>query len=171
MGLSDIAAGVVTVEHQEDHGVAVVDRTDVSLEHAIEPFVEALPCDLSAAVTVVEAYTNARSVGDAAAEAGIAPMTAAKTLHLLGFEGLSPLSPLGRDIINDWLDAEVPRGDAVALTDASEAEFALAAYIETHAPLDGATERIQDASSSTADAMVEKRDALADTMSDPTTLR
>jgi hypothetical protein len=171
MGLSDIAAGLVTVEHQENRGVAVVDRTDASLRHAIEPFVDELPCAGAAAVTIVESYTSANSVGDAATEAGVPPVTAAKTLHLLGFDGLSPISPLGRDVLGDWLDAEISRVDALALTDASEAEFALAAYIETHPPLEGAAERIRDASSSTADAMVEKRDALADTMSDATTLR
>lgn len=165
MGLSDIAAGLVTTESQRDTGVAVVDRTDRSLAHAIEPYLDDLPCSEVAATTVVEAYTAGKSVGDAASDAGIAPMTAAKTLHLLGFEGLSPLSPLGRDILRDWLLAEISRADALALTGASEAEFALAAYVETHEPLDGASRRISDAVSNAGDAMVEKRDALAETMS------
>ena len=165
MGLSEIAEGVETTQPQQERGVAVVDRTDRSIEHAIEPFVEALPCGRQAAVTIVEQYRSGKRIGDAAREAGVAPMTASKTLHLLGFDGLSPLSPLGRDVLRDWLAADLPRADALALTDASESEFALAAYIETHDPLDGAEERIQDASTPDTDAMVDKRETLADTMS------
>lgn len=164
MTLSDIAEGVATTQTQQDRGVAVVDRTDRSVAAAIEPVADALPCDAAAAEAIVTAYAEGASVGDAANAGGVPPVTAAKTLHRLGFEGLSPLSPLARDICRDWLDAELSRADALELTQASETEFALAAYIETHEPLAGASETIQDAMSTAADAMVEKRDALAETM-------
>jgi hypothetical protein len=171
MGLSEIAAGLVTVERQHERGVAVVDRTDRSIAHAIEPFVDAVPCEQSAAVRLVTAYMAGQSVQQAAKAAGIAPITAVKTLHLLGFEGLNPLSPLGREILHDWLQAEISRADALALTDVSETEFAIAAYIETHSPFEGAAERIRDAGSPTGNALVEKREALGDTMSDADSLR
>jgi hypothetical protein len=164
MALSDIAEGLATTQSQEDRGVAVVDRTDRSLADALSPFDADLPCDAETAAALVDAYTGGGSIGDAATAAGVPPMTASKVLHRLGFEGLSPLSPLGRDILQDWLDAELTRADALALTDTSEETFALAAYIETHDPLPGAGEAIQAVGSTDADAMVEKRDALADTM-------
>lgn len=164
MALSDIAEGLATTQRQRDRGVAVVDRTDRSLSAALEPFAEALPCDADTAESIVTAYAGGASVGDAATTAGVAPITASKTLHRLGFEGLSPLSPLERDICRDWLDAQISRADALELTRAADDELALAAYIETHDPLEGANETIQDALSSAADAMVEKRDALAETM-------
>ncbi|MFB6113558.1 MAG: hypothetical protein ABEJ58_05585 [Halodesulfurarchaeum sp.] len=167
MALSDIAAGLVTTESQCDRGVAVVDRTDRSMEHAIAPFVDDLPCGHEAAVTLVDAYVAGNSVGSAARDAGLPPMTGAKTLHLLGFEGLSPLTPLGRTVLEDWLQASITRRDARALTDTSETEFALAVFIETHSPLEGAAERIGNASTTVGNAAVEKRDALEDTMSDP----
>lgn len=164
MSLSDIAEGLVTSQRQQDRGVAVVDRTDRSLAVVLEEYTEALAPDASTAADLVRAYTSGESVGDAAHTAGMPPVEAAKTLHRLGFEGLTPMSPLARDILQDWLRAEISRADALALTDASEREFALATYIETHDPLAGARETIRNVLSSDADAMVEKRDALADTM-------
>jgi hypothetical protein len=164
MSLSDIAEGVATTESQRDRGVAVVDRTDTSLADALAPFADALPCEPAAAATVVREYADGSSVGDAAVPAGVAPMTASKTLHRLGFEGLSPFSPLEREICRDWLDAELTRSEARSLIDAGETGFALGAYIETHEPIPEAADLVQDALSTDADAMVEKRDALADTM-------
>jgi len=100
-------------------------------------------------------------------ETGVAATTAAKTLHLLGFEGLTPFSPLQREILEDWQDARCSRADAVELTGASDREFVLAAFVATHDPLDGAAEAVESALSSADDAMVAKRDALAAAMPDP----
>lgn len=165
MGLADIAEGIAVTERQRERGVATVDRTDPTLNAAVARFAEALPCDVDTAAIVVDEFSGGASVGDAAATAGIPAVTGAKTLHLLGFEGLSPLSPLGRDILADWLDGEIGRTDAKALSGASDAAFALATYVATHDPLPGAHERIATALQSDANASVEKRDALADTMS------
>lgn len=171
MALSDIAEGVATTQRQRDRGVAVVDRTDRSLSTALDPFAEDLPCEAEAAAELVRAYTDGASVGGAATAAGVAPITASKTLFRLGFEGLSPLSPLERDICRDWLDAELTRTEALELVDAGVQVFALGAYIETHEPLPEASEVVQDALATDADAMVRKRDALADTMTASQDLR
>ncbi|MFB6268062.1 MAG: hypothetical protein ABEI31_10415 [Halodesulfurarchaeum sp.] len=171
MALSDIAEGVVSVAHQRDRGVATVDRTADPLPAVLADCADDLPVNAAAARDVVEAYTAGRSVEEAAAAADLAPLSAAKTLHLLGFEGLSPLSPLARDILRDWMAGELTRADALELTGAGPTAFALAAYIETHDPIPAARDRLEDALSATDDAMVAKRDALADTMSDATELR
>ncbi|MFB6070340.1 MAG: hypothetical protein ABEJ76_04890 [Halanaeroarchaeum sp.] len=165
MGLSEIAAGLAVTEDQRDRGVATVDRTAPTLNAAVARYAEDLPCEAETAAMLVDDYAGGASVGEAAAAAGLAAVTAAKTLHLLGFEGLSPLSPLGRDVLRDWLAAEIGRADARALAGASEVEFALATFVETHAPLSGAAERVTTALQPGASATVEKRDALADTMS------
>lgn len=170
MALSDIAEGLATTERQRDRGVAVVDRTDGSLADALEPFSSALPCPASAAATLVREYAGGSSVGDAAIAAGIPPITASKTLYRLGFEGLSPFSPLEREICRDWLSAALTRTEARSLIDTGEEAFALGAYIETHEPIEAASDVVQDALASDADAMVEKRDALAETMSASTDL-
>lgn len=165
MGLSEIADGLAVTERQRERGVATVDRTRPTLNAAVAEYADALPVDASAAARLVEAYRGGASVGDAAATAGVPAVTAAKTLHRLGFEGLSPLSPLGRDVLRDWLDAEIARTTAVDLTGATEAEFALAAFIETHDPIPGAAEAMATALQREGNAAVAKRDALADTMS------
>jgi hypothetical protein len=171
MALSDIAEGVATTRAQQERGVAVVDRTDRSLAEALSPYADDLPCDPGAAATLVREYAAGTSVGDAAAEAGVVPITASKTLFLLGFEGLSPLGPLEREVCRDWLDAELTRTEALELVSGEETAFALGAYIETHEPLPEASEIVQDARSNDGDAMVEKRDALADTMTASPDLR
>ena len=56
--------------------------------------------------------------------------------------------------------------EAVELAGVSEREFALAAYVETHYPIDGAREAIEGALAPGDDAAVAKRDALGETMSD-----
>ncbi len=164
MSLSDIAEGVATTRTQQDRGVAVVDRTDASLSAVLEEYAPELPCDVSTAATLLSAYRGGTSVGDAAIRGGVPPITAAKTLYRLGFEGLSPLSPLQRDICRDWLAGDLTRTEAQELADAGDRAFALGAYIETHDPVPGAGDAIEDTLSSTEDAMVEKRDALAETM-------
>ncbi|MFB6153477.1 MAG: hypothetical protein ABEJ27_04415 [Halodesulfurarchaeum sp.] len=171
MALADIAEGVVSVAHQRDRGVATVDRTADALPAVLADCADDLPVSAAAAQDVVEAYIAGRSVEDAAAAADLAPLSGAKTLHLLGFEGLSPLSPLERDILRDWMAGELSRADALELTGAGPTAFALAAYIETHDPIPAARDRLEDALFGTDDAMVAKRDALADTMSDATDLR
>lgn len=167
MGLSDIATGLSVTTEQRERGVASVDRTGGSLADRLRALDGDLPCAPSAAAAVADAYAGGDSVGDAAEAGGVAPTTAAKTLHRLGFEGLSPFSPLQREILDDWLSAECTRAQALELTGASEREFALAAYVATHDPLEGAAAAVESALSTPADAMVAKRDALAATMPDP----
>ena len=171
MGLSDIADGLTVTERQRDRGVATVDRTDPTLNATVARYANGLPCEVEPAAILVDEYVGGASVGDAAATAGLPAITGAKVLFRLGFDGLSPLSPLGREVLRDWLDGEIGRTDARALADASEAEFALATYIETHEPLSGAREGVATALGSDTDASVAKRDALADTMSDVGDLR
>jgi hypothetical protein len=167
MGLTDIAEGVSVTTRQRDRGVASVDRTGESLADQLAALDADLPVEPDTAATMAEAYAGGASVGAVAEEAGVAPTTAAKTLHRLGFEGLSPFSPLEREILRDWLDAEVTRADALDLTGASEREFALAAFVATHDAIEGAAEAVDGALSTSRDAMVAKRDALAATLPDP----
>jgi len=159
MALSDIAAGVEVTTHQRDRGVAAVDETDASLSERLAPVADEFPCSAATAATVVEAYAAGRSVGDAGRAAGIAPVTAAKTLHLVG-EHVSPVGPQGRELVADWLAGELSRSDAIALAGVTEQEFALAAYIETHEPLPAARDAVEGA------LTTEERDPLGETMSD-----
>lgn len=141
MGLSDIAAGVEVTTEQRDRGVATVDDTDASLAAQLADYADSLPCDAASAATVVEVYAEGRSVGSTARVADVPPVTAAKTLHLLG-EQVTPLGPTGRDIVRDWLTADLSRTEAIELTGVSDAEFALAAFVETHDPIPGAREAV-----------------------------
>lgn len=164
MGLSDIAAGVEVTTEQRDRGVATVDRTEGSLAERLDVVAEDLPCSAGTAATVVERYAEGGSVGAAARAADVAPMTTAKTLHLLG-ESVSPVGPMGRDVIRDYLAGELPRTEARQLARTSETEFALAAYVETHDPLPDARAAVEDAL-----AVDTETDPLADTMSETTDL-
>ncbi|SEW19298.1 helix-turn-helix domain-containing protein [Halobacterium jilantaiense] len=164
MGLSDIAAGVEVTTRQRERGVASVDRTAAPLADRLAAHADDLPCGPGTAAELAEAYASGGSVGDAAEAVGVAPTTAAKCLHRLGFEGLTPLSPLQRDILADWLDARLSRTEALELTAVSEREFALAAYVATHDRLPEAAEAVESALSNGEDAMVAKRDALAATL-------
>jgi len=165
MGLSDIAAGVVTTEEQRDRGVAAVDRTERSLADRLDAVADELPCTPEAAATVAEAYAGGASVGESADAAGVVPVTAARALHRLGVEGVTPLSPTGREVVRDWLDAELSRSDALALTGASEAEFALATYVETHDPVPEARDAVTE-TLAPDDSLVAKRDRLGDALGD-----
>jgi hypothetical protein len=170
MGLSDIAAGVEVVDEQRDRGVASVDRTEADLAKRLEPYSEELPCSPGAAATLVEAYAGGTSVGDAARAAGLSPTDGAKALHLFG-ESVSPVGPMGREIVADWLDGRFGRSEAIQLAGVSDREFALAAYVESHEPIDGAREAVEGALAPGGDAAVEKREALGETMSDVGELR
>ncbi|WP_248895698.1 hypothetical protein [Haloplanus halobius] len=165
MGLSDIAAGVEVHEQQRDRGVPTVDATGGNLRSQLQNWADALPCTPAAAATVLEAYTAGTSVGDCAREAGVAPMTAAKLLHRCGISGLSPLSPTAQRVLRDWLDGTLPRSEAIELTGAADAEFALAAYIETHDAVPELADAVEGVLEPDATATVHKRDALSETMS------
>lgn len=134
MSLEEIAAGIEVVDRQRDHGVAASDGTDESLVDRLDAAAEALPCTPEAAATILETHAAGTSVGESAREAGVVPITAAKVLHRCGADGVTPLSPTAREVVRDWLAGELSRSEARALTDASEAEFALATYVETHEP-------------------------------------
>ncbi|MFB6091455.1 MAG: hypothetical protein ABEK02_00420 [Haloquadratum sp.] len=167
MGLSEIAAGLELTTAQVDRGVATVDDTDVDLDARLREFETDLPCPAASAATVLETYDAGASVGEAGEAATVAPVTAAKLLHRCGYEGVTPLSPTARRVLRDWLDGRLSRADALELTRASDAEFALAAYVETHEPIPELAAAVRrDASAAIAgDALVSKRDALAETMS------
>ncbi|GGL48223.1 DUF7858 family protein [Halocalculus aciditolerans] len=163
MGLADLAAGLEVTARQEDRGVATVDARDTPLAERLAPYAEDLPCSLDAAAALLDGYGGGTSVGGAASAAGVPPTTAAKTLHLLGVEGITPLSPLAREVVRDWLDGRLSRTDAVELAGCEEAEFALGVYVETHDPLPGAR-AVANGVALGGDAAVAKRDALADTL-------
>lgn len=159
MALSDIAAGIEVTERQCDQGVAAVDDTDTTLAERFDPVADALPCSPAAAATVVEAYAAGRSVGASGHAAGVAPVTAAKTLHLLG-EQVTPVGPQGREIVRDWLSGALSRTDALALSGLGDEEFALAVYCETHDSLPAARDAVEGALSTRCE------DPLGETMSD-----
>ncbi|WP_435360162.1 hypothetical protein [Haloarchaeobius sp. DFWS5] len=165
MGLADIADGLCVTTEQRDRGVATVDESAARLVDRLDPYAEALPCEAAEAAEVVDAYAGGAAIDAAGHEAGVAPMVAAKVLHLLGLDGVSPLSPQGRRIVRDWLTADLSRADARTLTGASEADFVLAAFVESHDPISGADDVVTDALSRSGNAAVHKRDALAETMS------
>jgi len=166
VGLSDIAAGLEVTHEQRDRGVATVDDTDVDLRERLEPHADRLPCDPESAATVLETYADGGPVGATGHEAGVAPVTAAKTLHLLGIDGVSPLSPTAREVCRDWLSGRIGHAEARELTGASETEFALAAFVEAHDPIEGLEGLLERVLTDDAPATVRKRDHLAETMSD-----
>lgn len=170
MTLSEIADGLEVTTSQRDRGVATVDRTETSLRERIAPHADQLPCTAEATATLFEAYEAGSSVGESAREAAVAPITAAKALHRCGVSGVCPLAPTKRRIVRDWLAGDLSRSEAVSLTGADDAEFALATYIETHDPIPELLDALA-AGDHNRDPAVEKRDTLAGTMSDPTELR
>jgi hypothetical protein len=165
MGLGEIAAGIEVVDEQRDRGVAAVDRTAESLDERLAEYADEFPCTPAEAATLVEAYAGGKSVGASARAAGLPPVTGAKTLHLFG-EQVTPLGPTAREVVRDWLAGHLSRAEALELIGASEREFALAAYVETHDPIPGARDAVEGVLSTSDAASVEKRDALAGTMSD-----
>ncbi|WP_135854994.1 DUF7858 family protein [Halorussus salinus] len=172
MTLSDIADGLEVTTEQRDRGVASVDATadagtEEGLRERLADFADDLPCDAASAAAIVDAHTAGTSVGDAAHDAGVAPITASKTLHLLGCEGVSPLTPRAHQILRDWLAADLSRTEARELAGASETEFALATFVETHEPLDGAREVVSGVQSMRDDR---NRDALSEARSTVTDL-
>lgn len=171
MGLSELASGLETRAEQDERGVTAVDATDRSLASRFEDASDALPCTPAAAATVVRAQVRGTSVERAAREAGVAPITAAKALHRCGVAGVTPLGPTGREIVRDWLAGELSRHEAETLVGCGEAEFALAAYCETHDPVDALVEAVADANAPDESSTVAKRDRLAETMSSVSELR
>jgi hypothetical protein len=165
--LSDIAAGIEVVDEQRDRGVATVDDTDSDLAESLSEFESELPTSATAAATVLESFSGGASVGAAAREAGLVPVEAAKTLHRLGVDGVSPLGPTGRRIVRDWIAGELSHAEARELAGASERAFALAGYVESHDPIEGASEAVATARASSDNAAVEKRDRLSGALSDP----
>jgi hypothetical protein len=166
MTLSDIAAGIEVTTKQRERGVPTVDGTETDLVDRLTEHADVLPCAPDAAATVLDQYASGTSVGDVARAADVAPMTAAKTLYLCGEAGISPLGPVGRDVVRDWLAGDLSRADAVTLSGATPSEFALAAYIEAHDPVSGLVEAAEAALTPTRSATVEKRETLAETMTD-----
>jgi hypothetical protein len=163
--LSEIAAGIEVTDEQRDRGVATVDDTDTDLAGALAAYEDRLPCDAAAAAATLEAYAGGAAVGAAGREGGLVPVEAAKTLHLLGVEGVAPLSPRAMEVVEDWLSGRLDRAQARELAGASDREFALAAYVLTHDPLEG-VDAVRERLRASGAATVEKRDRLAGTMSD-----
>lgn len=161
MALSDIAAGIEVTARQRERGVASVDETAPALVDRLRPHAESLPCTPEAAATVVETHADGTSVGECAREAGITPVAAAKTLHRCGVDGVNPLAPTARRIVRDWTAGDISRADALALTGGDEAEFALAAYVETHDPEAALVEAV-----TRVDVQTTGREALCEAMPD-----
>jgi hypothetical protein len=171
MGLSDIAAGITVTDEQDDRGVPTVDESGTDLVARFRPHADVLPCTAEAAATVVETHVAGTSVGESARAAGVAPVTAAKVLHRCGVGGVAPLSPTGMRVVHDWQAGRLTRSEARELTGADDAAFALAAYLASHDPVPALEAAAEGALSPDRSATVEKRDALAGTMSSPTDLR
>lgn len=171
MALSDIAAGIEVTTEQRDRGVPAVDDTDGNLVSRFAPHADSLPCTAEAAAALIDSYLAGASVGDAARDANVAPTTAAKALFRCGVTGVSPLGPTARDVVRDWLAGELSRTDALALTRADESEFALAAYVESHDPVEALVAAVEAERDAAGPTTVDKRDALAETMSDVDDLR
>jgi hypothetical protein len=151
MTLSEIAAGIEVTAEQESRGVTAVDETGAELVDRLRPHADQLPCAPEAAATVVETHAAGTSVGECAREAGISPVTAAKALHRCGVSGVTPLSPMARRIVRDWLDGQLSRTKALELTGAGEATFALGTYIETHEPVPDLVTAVADLRSDTVE--------------------
>lgn len=162
MGLSEIAAGIEVTARQRERGVATVDETGGDLFDRLRAHADALPCTPEAAATVVETHASGTSVGESARAAGVTPVSAAKALHSCGVSGVTPLAPTARRVVRDWLTGEISRADALALTGADEAEFALAAYVESHE-----SDPELAAAVASLDVDADGRDGLADAMPDP----
>ena len=173
MTLSDIADGLEVTLDQRDRGVAVADDTDVPLVDRLRDHADALPCTAAATATLVDAYTAGRAIGDAAAAAGVTPMTAAKTLHRCGVDGVCPLAPTRRAVVREWLDGAIARSEALALTGGDEADFALTTYVETHDPLPAVADAVAAnlAGSSPLGAKLGADDPLGDALGSPDGLR
>ncbi|GGM58199.1 hypothetical protein J2752_001092 [Halarchaeum rubridurum] len=172
MGLSDIAAGLTVTTSQRERGVATVDATAAPLAERLAPYADDLPCRVAVAAALLDAYGAGTSVGAASAAAGVAPTTGAKVLHVLGVGGVNPLSPLAREIVGDWLAGELSRREAVTLSGASDAEFALGAYCATHPPVEGAAAVVAAAREPDSRALDRReREALAGAVGTPDDLR
>ncbi|MXR52778.1 hypothetical protein GRX03_14330 [Halovenus sp. WSH3] len=165
MGLSEIADGIEVTDEQDERGISTVDTTDATLTERLEPFADDLPCTPAEAATVLERYSEGKAVDGAGRAAGVAPVTAAKTLHLLG-ESVSPVGPMGKEIVQDWIAGDLSRTEALELTQLGEAEFGLAAYVETHDPIEDACAAIEGVLAGHRD----RRQPLAETMSQATDL-
>jgi hypothetical protein len=151
MGLSEIAAGLEVTAEQRDRGVATADETGASLGERLAPVAEALPCDPAAAAAVVEAYAERASVGRAAAVGEVPKTTAAKTLYLLG-EPVDPSTPTARRVVEEFLEGELGRTDAMTLGNVGAREFALGVFVTTHDPIPQAESAVADALSVEHDA-------------------
>ncbi|MFB6311256.1 MAG: hypothetical protein ABEH64_08775 [Salinirussus sp.] len=169
MGLAELAAGVTVTDEQRERGIATVDRSGDTLSERLEECQEALPTDPDTAAAILERYAAGGSIGDAAAAGDVAPITAAKTLHLAG-ESVSPLGPTGRAVVRDWIAGDVSRSTALELSRASPGEFALAAYVETHEPLEAALAAL-DSAGEAAELTHAADEALADVADVPDRLR
>jgi hypothetical protein len=161
MALSEIAAGIEVTAEQRERGVATADETGTPLADRLEPFEERLPCSSAPAATLLEAYVEGASVGRAAAVASVPETTAAKTLFLLG-EPIDPLTPTAARVVEDFLAGELPRTEARTLSGLGETEFALAVYVRTHDPIDGAETAVAETASvpDDEDPLADARDGL-----------
>lgn len=166
MALSDIATGLEVTTEQCDRGVATVDESGGGLAERLAPVAEQLPCTAEDAAALVAAYADGASVGEASEAAGLAPITAAKVLHLVGVDGVCPLGPAGREVVTDWIAGHLARSRARELAGASETELLLTAFLETHDPIPAAREAVEPVLGPGGTADVAKRDLLAETMSD-----
>lgn len=164
MSLASIAeqVGETTIE-QTERDVATIDVTATPLVDRLAPVSVSLPCESAEAATLIEAYIDGKSIEKSSYAAGIAPITGAKTLHLLG-EPIAPITPTGRAVVRDWINGECLRTEALSLCGASEAEFNLAVFVEMHDPIPEARE-VLAGEFERRNPGVTKREELGETMS------
>ncbi len=169
MSLGDIAEGLEVTSEQKDLGIATVDRTEVPLAARLKPHTGELPCTAETAASIVDAYASGAVIGEAARDADVAPMVAAKTLHRLG-ETVSVLESADRQPIRDWIAGDLSRAEARTRTRSTPAEFALAAYVETHEPIPAARAAVEGCLTRARET-AHGADALADSRDGPEGLR
>jgi hypothetical protein len=170
MTLADIAEGIEVVETQREREVAAVDVAGESLADRLESCASALPCSADQAADVAREYAATGSLDRTAEASDVTRTIAAKTLHLLGFEGVVRIDPADRAIVGRWIDGEIDRTTACRRSSLGERTFALAVYVETHEPLPAARAAVEPALTIDRATAVDRRDTLQETMSDPTDL-
>ena len=166
MELSELAEGLVVTDRQRKRDVSIVDRTDEMLTERLSKYSSVLPTEPAEAATMIELYVSGNDVETIADELGQVPMIVAKTLHITGMDGISPLAPEDREPLYRWLRGGISGAEAKRQLDVNEYEFALAAFVESHDPHESIATAVEGALAPRQNASVRKRDTLADTMSD-----
>lgn len=170
MGLDDIAEGIQVVKSQERRDVAVLDGASESLSEWLSAVAAELPCSTASAAALARSYAGGASIDRASEVADVTPTVAAKTLHLLGFEGIVDVDPADRRAVRRWIDGELDRTTVQRRCTLDEKRFALTVFVETRDPVRGGR-GVVESMRTDSDAAADPNRALRETMSDPTDLR